>query len=86
MRGGPSAAITVGRYSHARQFKRARRARKFLLTQLGWIIRNITRKTAEDWELVARFTPLLDRALRARMQDHRQRGHKIYSLHAPEAE
>jgi IS5 family transposase len=36
--------------------------------------------------LAARFTPLLDWARRVRMQDHRQRGHKIYSLHAPEVE
>ena len=27
-----------------------------------------------------------NRARRVRMQDHRQRGHKIYSPHAPEVE
>jgi len=80
------AAIMVGRYSHAHQFKRARRALKFLRTRLGRVIRDITRKIAGDAELAARFTPLLDRARRVRAQDHRQRGHKIYSLHAPEVE
>jgi IS5 family transposase len=80
------AAIMVGRYSHAHQFKRARRALKFLRIRLGRVIRDITRKIADDAELAARFTPLLDRARRVRMQDHRQRGHKIYSLHAPEVE
>jgi transposase, IS5 family len=80
------AAIMVGRYSHAHQFKRARRMLKFLRTRLGRVIRDITRKTADDAELAARFSPLLDRARRMRMQDHRQRGHKIYSLHAPEVE
>jgi len=80
------AAIMVGRYSHAHQFKRARRALKFLRTRLGRVIRDITRKVADDAELAARFTPLLDRARRVRMQDHRQRGHKIYALHAPEVE
>jgi transposase, IS5 family len=80
------AAIMVGRYSHAHQFKRARRMLKFLRTRLGRVIRDITRKIADDAELAARFTPLLDRARRVRMQDHRQRGHKIYSLHAPEVE
>ena len=80
------AAIMVGRYSHAHQFKRARRALKFLRTRLGRVIRDITRKVADDAELATRFTPLLDRARRVRMQDHRQRGHKIYSLHAPEVE
>jgi transposase, IS5 family len=80
------AAIMVGRYSHAHQFKRARRALKFLRTRLGRVIRDITRKIADDAELATRFTPLLDRARRVRMQDHRQRGHKIYALHAPEVE
>ena len=80
------AAIMVGRYSHAHQFKRARRMLKFLRTRLGRVIRDITRKIEGDVELAARFTPLLDRARRVRMQDHRQRGHKIYSLHAPEVE
>ena len=36
------AAIMVGRYSHAHQFKRARRALKFLRTRLGRVIRDIT--------------------------------------------
>jgi len=80
------AAIMAGRYSHAHQFKRARRALKFLRTRLGRVIRDITRKIEGDAELAARFTPLLDRARRVRMQDHRQRGHKIYALHAPEVE
>jgi transposase, IS5 family len=80
------AAIMVGRYTHAHQFKRARRTLKFLRTRLGRVIRDITRRIAGDAELAARFTPLLDRARRVRMQDHRQRGRKIYSLHAPEVE
>src|SRR6476646_7311434 len=35
------AAIMVGRYTHAHQFKRARRQLKFLQTRLGRIIRDI---------------------------------------------
>jgi hypothetical protein len=76
----------VGRYSNAHQFKRARRALKFLRTRLGRVIRDITRKIAGDAELAARFTPLLDRARRVRVQDQRQRGRNIYVLHAPEVE
>jgi hypothetical protein len=72
------AAIMVGRYSHAHQFKRARRALKFLRIRLGRIVRDITRKIENDADLAARFTPLLDRARRVRLQDQRQRGHKIY--------
>ena len=80
------AAIMVGRYSHAHQFKRASRELKFLRTRLGRVIRDIGRKIEGDEALQARFAPLLDLATRVRRQDHRQRGPKVYSLHAPEVE
>ena len=80
------AAIMVGRYTHAHQFKRARRELKFLRTRLGRMIRDIRRKIAGNPALEDRFGPLLDRALRVRHQEQRQRGPKVYSLHAPEVE
>jgi IS5 family transposase len=39
------AALMVGRYTHAHQFKRARRALKFLRIRLGRVIRDIRRKS-----------------------------------------
>jgi IS5 family transposase len=80
------AAIMVGRYTHAHQFKRARRELKFLRTRLGRIIRDIRRKIAGNPALEDCFGPLLDLALRVRHQEQRQRGPKVYSLHAPEVE
>jgi len=80
------AAIMVGRYTHAHQFKRARRALKFLRTRLGRVIRDIRRKIAGNAALEERFADLLALALRVRFQDHRQRGPKVYALHAPEVE
>jgi IS5 family transposase len=80
------AAIMVGRYTHAHQFKRARREFKFLRTRLGRIIRDIRRKIDGNPALEGRFGPLLDLALRVRHQDQHQRGPKVYSLHAPEVE
>ena len=80
------AAIMVGRYTHAHQFKRARRQLKFLRTRLGRIIRDISRQIMDKPELQTRFAPLLDLAVKVRHQDHRQRGPKVYSLHAPEVE
>ena len=76
----------VGRYTHAHQFKRARRALKFLRIRLGRVIRDIRRKIAGDAGLKERFAGLLALAHRVRFQDHRQRGHKVYALHAPEVE
>jgi IS5 family transposase len=80
------AAIMVGRYIHAHQFNRARRALKFLRTRLGRVIRDINRRIDGDAVLEGRFRPLLILASRVRAQDHRQRGQKVYSLHAPEVE
>ena len=80
------AAIMVGRYTHAHQFKRARRELKFLRTRLGRVIRDIRRKIASNPALSERFAELLGLAVRVRFQDHRQRGPKVYALHAPEVE
>src|SRR5262245_64982928 len=66
--------------------KRARRELKFLRTRLGRIIRDIRRKIEGNTALEDRFGPLLDLALRVRHQEQRQRGPKVYSLHAPEVE
>jgi IS5 family transposase len=76
----------VGRYTHAHQFKRARRELKFLRTRLGRIIRDISRKIGGNAALEDRFGPLLDLASRVRHQEQRQRGPKVYSFHAPEVE
>ena len=86
LRVGKRAAIMIGRYTHAHQFKRMRRELKFLRTRLGRVIRDIRRKIDGRPDLQARFNPLLDLAVKVRLQDHRQRGPKVYSLHAPEVE
>ena len=72
------AAIMVGRYIHAHQFKRARRELKFLRTRLGRVVRDIRRKIAGDETLKQRFAGLLALAVRVQFQDHRQRGHKVH--------
>ncbi len=82
----PSALELVGMRIAPHQFKRARRELKFLRTRLGRIIRDIRRKIEGDGVLEERFGPLLDLALRVRHQEQRQRGPKVYSLHAPEVE
>jgi len=86
LRVAKQAAIMVGRYTHAHQFKRARKALKFLRTRLGRVIRDIHRRIDGKPELEARFAHLLDLAVKVRLQEQRQRGPKIYSLHAPEVE
>lgn len=80
------AAIMVGRYTHAHQFKRANRELRFLRKRLGRLIRDINRKTADDGDLTARWAPLRSLAVRVQFQYQRQRGQKVYALHAPEVE
>src|SRR5579864_1700963 len=53
------AAIMVGRYTHDHQFKRARRALRFLRTRLGRVIRDIRRKIDGEAVLKGRFAELL---------------------------
>ena len=80
------AAMMVGRYAHAKQFKRMNRRIKFLRTRLGRIIRDIRRKIDGDEGLREIFAVPLSRASQIRRQKQRQRGWKLYSWHAPETE
>lgn len=83
---GKFALIQHRRYGHAKQFKRANRMLKKLRTLLGRVIRDINRKIEGDSGLEAAFAQLLMLARRVREQQQRQRGPKVYSLHAPEVE
>jgi IS5 family transposase len=56
---------------------------KFLRPQLGRIIRDIRRKIEGSTVLEDRFGPVFDLASRARHQEQRQRGPKVYSVHRP---
>jgi IS5 family transposase len=83
---GKFALIQHQRYAHAKQFNRANKALRKLKTYLGRVIRDITRKIDGDPWLEVMFARLLSLARRVRAQERGQRGHKVYSLHAPEVE
>lgn len=78
-----AAAVRVGRYAHARQFRRMRRALKTLRTYLGRVYRDICRKIAGNAELESRFARLLGLVERLLAQKPKDKN-KLYSLHAPE--
>src|SRR5215813_802319 len=88
VRVGKFALIKHQRYAHAKQFKRANRALRTLRTYLGRVIRDIARKLDGNVGLLHEIA--LDHMLAlARCvldQKQRQRGAKVYSLHAPEVE
>jgi IS5 family transposase len=80
------ALIAHQRYAHAKQFKRATKALRKLRTYLGRVIRDIVRRIAGTPVLQEAFAQMLSLAQSVRHQRQRQRGKKIYSLHAPEVE
>ena len=86
VRVGKRALIKHQRYAHAKQFKRANRCLRTLKTYLGRTIRDISRQIAGDDDLEEIFTRPLHLAGRVLGQKRRQRGKKVYSLHAPEVE
>src|SRR5215210_7904339 len=86
VRVGKIALIRHQRYAHAKQFKRANRALRSLRTMLGRVIRDLIRKIAGRPELAQVFALPLSLARRVKDQRQRERGRKVYSLHAPEVE
>lgn len=86
IRVGKFALIQHQRYAHAKQFKRAGKALRKLKTYLGRTVRDIERQIAGDEQLDAIFKWSLYQAKTVIAQRQRQRGRKIYSLHADEVE
>ena len=83
---GKQALIAHQRYAHAKQFKRANKALRKLRTFLGRVERDIARRIKSDEGLRDVFRRPLYLSERVREQRQKQRGKKIYSLHAPEVE
>src|SRR3989440_12492721 len=85
---GKFVLIKHQRYAHAKQFKRANRALRTLRTYLGRVIRDIARKLEGNVDLLhgIALNRMLALARRVLDQKQRQRGPKVYSLHAPEVE
>src|SRR6266436_5511751 len=83
---GKLALIKHQRYAHAHQFKRANKSLRKLKTYLGRVIRDIERHIVGNEVLREAFVRPLFLGRRVLEQERRQRGRKVYSLHAPEVE
>ena len=83
---GKSALIMQQRYAHAKQFKRAGKALSKIRTFLGRVRRDIMRRIKGEPGKEAAFARLLSLSHAVQHQRQRERGKKIYSLHAPEVE
>src|SRR6056297_1511498 len=81
---GPRLAMQAGRYAHARQFKRMRKALRRLKGYTGRVLRDIERqmdKVAEGplKDQITELTALVNRLLAQKPKDRK----KLYSLHEP---
>lgn len=87
VRVGKRALIKVGRYGHARQYKRRNREIRFLKRRLGRVIRDIERRIEGNKGLEAQFADPLAKARIIHAQAlNRKASPKIYSWHAAEVE
>jgi IS5 family transposase len=85
-REAPRLAAQIGRYAHAKQFKRMRRALRVLKTRVGRVHREIERKLDQLPAAVQdKARDLLERVRRILTQQTKDK-HKLYALHAPEVE
>ena len=79
---GKKLLCTQGRYTHAKQMKRAAGQTRKLRTQLGRVIRDIRRKASD---IDASLEEMLGRAERIHRQQRSDKN-KLYAMHAPEVE
>jgi len=85
-REAPRLAAQVGRYAHAKQYKRMRKAVKTLRTRVGRVHREVDRKLGQLPEHhQAKAQELLGRVQRILTQKTKDKN-KLYALHAPEVE
>lgn len=85
-RTAPRLAAQIGRYAHAKQFKRMKKAVRTLRTRVGRIQREVTRQLAVlPAQAQAKVSDLLARTGRILAQARKDKN-KLYALHAPEVE
>ena len=85
-RQAPRLAVQVGRYAHARQFKRMKKTLRTLKTRVGRVYREVTRQLDHLAPSVReKAQDLLARTGRILTQQTKDKN-KLYALHAPEVE
>lgn len=85
-RQAPKLAAQIGRYAHAKQFKRMKKTLRALKTRVGRVHREVTRQLDRVAPPVReRAAELLARTGRILTQQTKDK-HKLYAMHAPEVE
>jgi IS5 family transposase len=85
-REAPRLGLQIGRYAHAKQYKRMRKALRTLRSRVGRVMRDVERQLTQVAESgrVA-LQELIDRTKRILSQKPKDKN-KLYALHAPEVE
>ncbi|MEM5390118.1 IS5 family transposase [Paraburkholderia phymatum] len=85
-REAPRLGLQIGRYAHAKQYKRMRKALRTLRSRVGRVMRDVERQVTQVAESgrVA-LQELIDRTKRILSQKPKDKS-KLYALHAPEVE
>ena len=85
-REAPRLAAQIGRYAHAKQYRRMRKALRTLRTRVGRVCREVRRQIeqigAEHRDRAREFLRRAQRILTQKTKDK----HKLYAFHAPEVE
>lgn len=85
-REAPRLALQIGRYAHAKQFKRMRKVLRTLRSRVGRVMRDVERQAAQvsdsGREALLELIASTKRILSQRPKDK----NKLYALHAPEVE
>jgi IS5 family transposase len=82
----PRLAVQVGRYAHAKQFRRMRAVLRTLRSRVGRVHREVARQVERVCEPArTKLCELLARTGRILAQRPKDK-HKLYALHAPEVE
>lgn len=85
-REAPRLALQIGRYAHAKQFKRMRKALRTLRSRVGRVMRDVERQASQVGDSGhAALLELVARTKRILSQKPKNRN-KLYALHAPEVE
>jgi IS5 family transposase len=85
-REAPRLGLQIGRYAHAKQYKRMRKALRTLCSRVGRVMRDVERQMAHVADSDrASLQELVDRTKRILAQKPKDKN-KLYALHAPEVE
>jgi IS5 family transposase len=82
---GKQSLIMQGRYSYAKQMKRAKKEIRRLKTYLGRLLRDVERKATVELKNNLRYPHLVSLIKKLLLQEKESKN-KLYSFHAPEVE